>query len=894
MVLEYGGTLNGRLNESAIPFTTLTDSQAVVAWLGFRVKTLGKYGAGTGDCLRFYFRLLTSSQEDYLELYLYLYRSSTNTFKVNTYIKQYVGGSLGYNSGGSTSAALSFNEWFWWRPTAKTRTNASYYNAGQSYVWAEQHLTTTVGAKYYNGLSRQSYNGLELYVEGRSGKVSSPIESGEIFELELTPVMWASAKYVYNDPKALTMRSELANWFEPKHLYMDFEAVSHFDQDYFDESQDHVYQNVTDIKSDVTTVKSDVSTTKANVNSLIGSHPGGGVTYSPVVDSPVYVNPVSGTMGDDLKSSFDSLALLLDGAMTFNPPALTLPWPFDGVASVINDIMEVLTEGFELLTDIPISLFISLVKSLSNLIDDIGQAINSQGARFSGWIGSQLSFSVSSWYEVGAKISDIINDFSSDMGFSAGFKEPLIGLDIGTSWGLLSTSFKIPRMITVTFFGMNVNFGLLELPFFMVPGPYRRMMVPTSDQWPGRTATSGNIPTFITSHTGKGVPMIDFIGALVVYSLTIVGAGVLAQYAPKASLSLLKSLLGFLPTKPTNQDILLALHPQASYSSTWELNNPADTIAQKVDAIPTNPLLATDTRLAHLDSDISSIPTNPLLTNDSRLNHLNADIGNIPTNPLLDDDIRLDHLDADVGNIPTNPLLSSDVRLNHLDADISDIPTNPLLNDDIRLNHLNADVGDIPTDPLLSNDIRLNHINADIGDIPTNPLLNDDIRLNHLDADVGNIPTNPLLSDDIRLNHLNADIGDIPTNPLLSDDIRLNNIDSKISDIPINPVLLTDSRLDRLDANVSSSISSIRKAYKRMYGMTKFSMKHKKDLNLFWPLISAIAITDIDIMSPLIDSAIDADDTTDEEYDAIMELKSLHDANPDLAGIARLLARYYR
>lgn len=119
------------------------------------------------------------------------------------------------------------------------------------------------------------------------------------------------------------------------------------------------------------------------------------------------------------------------------------------------------------------------------------------------------------------------------------------------------------------------------------------------------------------------------------------------------------------------------------------------------------------------DAHVLAIPTTPLLTGDTRLNHLDADITSrasssavaaIPTNPVLTSDARIAHLDADVSSratdahvlaIPTTPLLTSDARLNDLDATISSrstqtsvnaIPTTPLLTGDSRLSHLDADV----------------------------------------------------------------------------------------------------------------------------------------------------------------------------------------------------------
>jgi hypothetical protein len=86
-----------------------------------------------------------------------------------------------------------------------------------------------------------------------------------------------------------------------------------------------------------------------------------------------------------------------------------------------------------------------------------------------------------------------------------------------------------------------------------------------------------------------------------------------------------------------------------------------------VNAIPTNPLLTTDTRLNNLNAPIGSIPTNPLLTTDTRLNNLNAPIGSIPTNPLRDNDARVNFLDASIAT-STSSILGAITGLNNLSA----------------------------------------------------------------------------------------------------------------------------------------------------------------------------------------------------------------------------------
>jgi hypothetical protein len=88
-------------------------------------------------------------------------------------------------------------------------------------------------------------------------------------------------------------------------------------------------------------------------------------------------------------------------------------------------------------------------------------------------------------------------------------------------------------------------------------------------------------------------------------------------------------------------------------------------------------------------TSVNAIPTTPLLTTDTRLNNLNAPIGSIPTNPLLTTDTRLNNLNAPIGSIPTNPLLASDARLNFLDASIA-TSTSSVLGAITGLNNLSA------------------------------------------------------------------------------------------------------------------------------------------------------------------------------------------------------------
>ncbi|AKA71970.1 hypothetical protein [Clostridium scatologenes] len=246
--------------------------------------------------------------------------------------------------------------------------------------------------------------------------------------------------------------------------------------------------------------------------------------------------------------------------------------------------------------------------------------------------------------------------------------------------------------------------------------------------------------------------------------------------------------------------------------------------------------------IEHLDSNISdkatqtsvsAIPTTPLLSTDSRLNNLDSKVSLIPTSPVLSTDTRLDNLDSKVSLIPKNPLLTNDSRLDNLDAKISTISGggSPLQSNDTRLDKLaNLDVlvstrasqtsiSSIPTNPLLTNDTRLDNLDAKISSISGggSPLQSTDSRLDklaNLDVLVSSraTGTNQLLSTDTRLDNLDAKISTrssqesvaaIPTNPLLTNDTRLNNLDSKVS----SALQTGDSRLDKLN-NLDTTVSS--------------------------------------------------------------------------------------
>ncbi len=120
-------------------------------------------------------------------------------------------------------------------------------------------------------------------------------------------------------------------------------------------------------------------------------------------------------------------------------------------------------------------------------------------------------------------------------------------------------------------------------------------------------------------------------------------------------------------------DYTVALTAGHAYQIDWEDGAAPTKVASEtlcenqtaVAAIPTNPLLTTDTRLNNLNAPVGSIPTNPLLTTDSRLNYLDAAVSSRATQSAVTT------LQTSVNAVPTNPLMTTDPRLNYLDANIS-------------------------------------------------------------------------------------------------------------------------------------------------------------------------------------------------------------------------------
>jgi hypothetical protein len=131
-----------------------------------------------------------------------------------------------------------------------------------------------------------------------------------------------------------------------------------------------------------------------------------------------------------------------------------------------------------------------------------------------------------------------------------------------------------------------------------------------------------------------------------------------------------------------------------------------NTLLSDIGAIPTDPLLTTDSRLDYLDAHISATQTaSTALTQYNTivagLVSIEGDIAAIPTNPVLTTDSRLDYLDAHIS--ATQTAATALTQYDTLVSDIDAIPTNPVLTTDSRLSNLDATVSSRATQTSVNN-----------------------------------------------------------------------------------------------------------------------------------------------------------------------------------------------
>jgi hypothetical protein len=576
------------------------------------------------------------------------------------------------------------------------------------------------------------------------------------------------------------------------------------------------------------------------------SHPASGTYTAGSGGSGASVRPVSGTLGSDLKASIEAWATKIDDAITFPQFNMTLPYPFDGLSSVFNDVGNQLSAGMENISDAMITGVKNLILDVPALLDDIVAKISSSSTfqRLPNWIHSNIQITTLAYWDLSGYISDIATGIGTDMSLPSSVTEPLLGIDIGTSVSFPAATITIPKKLRITLFGNNFDLSLIDFVIPWIPPSVRTKLVPGSKNWPGRTAVSGNRPTFLTDYTGQGVPVSDFLAAIMTYVGSAVILGAIGYYAPGVVYQILKRLLSLASATylPSLKDAMLAMHPSSNYDSQWNLITPSDNIFSVMGSL--NFLTNSDTRLP-------SIASGKKLATDT-------DVSSIPTNFLTNDDSRL-------------PTVISGKKLS-TDEDIASIPTDFLTTDDSRL-------------PTIASGKKL-ATDTDVSGIPTNFLTNDDSRL-------PTVVSGKKLSTD-------EDIASIPTDFLTTDDPRLPTVASGLTLANSDDMSNIDNDFTTLQSSISGQIG---KMYKRLYSTNRIITRHKGVVDDLENWLGSVPSDDISILTPLLDAMLDAEygtptETEDSKLNTIVEntesIQVFIQGTPDLALIAQMLARYYR
>ncbi len=137
---------------------------------------------------------------------------------------------------------------------------------------------------------------------------------------------------------------------------------------------------------------------------------------------------------------------------------------------------------------------------------------------------------------------------------------------------------------------------------------------PTAMTWTFRNQSTGDYDATATPSTAGDYKLAIF------YNNTIVGT-----YTDMARLWDIDTYYANYSPRFNNLSSNLAGSATAFVATRTMLTNITGAVT-RTESIPTNPLLANDTRLSNLDAPISAIPTNPELATDSKLSYLDAAI----------------------------------------------------------------------------------------------------------------------------------------------------------------------------------------------------------------------------------------------------------------------------
>ena len=179
-------------------------------------------------------------------------------------------------------------------------------------------------------------------------------------------------------------------------------------------------------------------------------------------------------------------------------------------------------------------------------------------------------------------------------------------------------------------------------------------------------------------------------------------------------------------------------------------------------------------------TSVNGIPTNPLLTSDTRLNHLDADISSRASAA------NLATLAATVGT-PAGASVSADIA--SVKSDSSGLRTDYTTVRAAKIDNLDAAISTRATAANLAT------LQTSVNSIPTNPLLTTDARLNNLDATISSRASSTSLS---------SLISTIGTPAGASVSIDLASVKADTSGLRADYTTARAAKIDNLDAAIST------------------------------------------------------------------------------------------
>jgi hypothetical protein len=548
-----------------------TNISASVDPTGLGTRNIKSDGSNMADntavVIQFGYKLNCSGTSPSPKVMFDFYLNTTHEWSVGLLINQ---GAVGiwtwnHNDGyhNSSMQATLPNNWYWVRIDAIRVTGGSILRA---FVWDNPAMTGTPVKSY-------SYN--SFYTVNKYVAWAYMFGSNVHGSLDLTPIIMYA-------PITHGLEGTLA--WDPSHacyINTQVSAMRGFALSLQDVIKDDYSAYLDSVISD-------------SVNT---SHPKSGSATTSGPGSPGYTYPTSGTIGDKLKTAFEDWASSFDGALTFPHFNYSLPYPFNGLADILNSIMNEVSNTLENVSDGIIYGAEGALISTAKLIDDIIAKIQIEIARVPTWIHKAITVNTYDYWDLTPLVNLIYS--STELVIPDGFQEPLLGITPPDgSFTFPDNTFMIPRHLTFTIFpsfvtGISYTLNLVDIVFSFIPPGIRNGIFPTSTNWPGRRSGDVRKPTFLTDYTGVGVPITDAIGAANVYGGGLVGIGILAYFAPNLAQILLSYMFKLTSSaynsmrQPSLKDIALAIKPQSDYDSHW---HPSGAIAEEI-------LLNNDSRL---------------------------------------------------------------------------------------------------------------------------------------------------------------------------------------------------------------------------------------------------------------------------------------------------------